>query len=240
MTYVGSAVDGVRLNAFCGCRDLKKCGRIIKTSQNEEPVNSIIRRIVLVFAGAILLLGATSAYADTLTFTGSTANGEYGPYGLSLNGSTATPMICFSDNNWISSGESWTVQAYNIGTIATLGGAFAGTAATYNELGYLANELFANPGNSDLQLAIWSVFGLSSPFTATAGSIQDVNNAISQVNAGYVTSDVFYIPTGSNLPQVNGTTPQPFISQVPEPSILVLLSAGLLGVIALLSKKVTA
>ncbi|MGC1417858.1 MAG: PEP-CTERM sorting domain-containing protein [Candidatus Acidiferrum sp.] len=203
-------------------------------------MNSIIQRIVLVLAGAILLLGATSAYADTLTFTGSTANGEYGPYGLSLNGSTATPMICFSDNNWISSGESWTVQAYNIGTIATLGGAFAGTAATYNELGYLANELFANPGNSDLQLAIWSVFGLSSPFTATAGSIQDVNNAISQVNAGYVTSDVFYIPTGSNLPQVNGTTPQPFISQVPEPSILVLLSAGLLGVIALLSKKVTA
>jgi hypothetical protein len=202
-------------------------------------VNSIIRRIVQVFAGAILLLGATSAYADTLTFTGSTANGEYGPYGLSLSGSTATPMICFSDNNWISSGETWTVQAYNINTITTLGGAFAGTAATYNELGYLANELFANPGNSDLQLAIWSVFGLSGPFTATAGSIQDVNNAISQVNAGYVTSDVFYIPTGSNLPEVNGTTPQPFISQVPEPSILVLLSAGLLGVIALLSKKVT-
>ena len=204
-------------------------------------MNSIIRRIVLVFVGVVLLLGATSAYADTLTFTGSTANGEYGPYGLSLNGSTTTtPMICFSDKNWISSGESWTVQAYDINTIATLGGSFAGTATMYNELGYLANELFANPGNSDLQLAIWWVFGLASPFTATPGSIQDVNNAISQVNAGYVTSDVFYIPTGSNLPEVNGTTPQPFISQVPEPSILVLLSAGLLGVIALLSKKVTA
>jgi hypothetical protein len=189
---------------------------------------------------ALLLVG-TPAYADTLTFTGSTANGEYGPYSMSLNGSTTTtPMICFSDKNWISGGEKWTVQAYNINTITTLGGTFAGTAATYNELGYLANELFANPGNSDLQLAIWSVFGLSAPFTATPGSIQDVKDAISHVNAGYVTSDVFYIPSGSDLPLVNGTTPQPFICQVPEPSSLVLLSAGLLGVIGLLSKRVTA
>jgi hypothetical protein len=189
---------------------------------------------------ALLLVG-TPAYADTLTFTGSTANGEYGPYSMSLNGSTTTtPMICFSDKNWISGGESWTVQSYNINTITTLGGTFAGTAATYNELGYLANELFADPGNSNLQLAIWSVFGLSAPFTATSGSIQDVQDAINHVSLGYVTSDVFYIPSGSNLPLVNGTTPQPFIMQVPEPSSLVLLSAGLLGVIGLLSKRVTA
>jgi hypothetical protein len=196
-----------------------------------------MKKLVLI---ALLLVG-TTAYADTLTFTGSTANGEYGPYSMSLNGSTTTtPMICFSDKNWISGGEQWSVQAYNINTIATLGGAFAGTAAEYNELGYLANELFADPGNSNLQLAIWSVFGLSAPFTATSGSIQEVNDAISHVNAGYVTSDVFYIPSGSNLPLVNGTTPQPFISQVPEPSSLVLLSGGLLGVIGLLSKRVTA
>ncbi len=187
---------------------------------------------------ALLLVG-TPAYADTLTFTGSTANGEYGPYSMSLNGSTTTtPMICFSDKNWISAGESWTVQAYDINTITTLGGMY--TAPNFNELGYLANELFADPGNSDLQLAIWSVFGLTAPFTATLGSIQDVQDAINHVNAGYVTSDVFYIPSGANLPLVNGTTPQPFIMQVPEPSSLVLLSAGLLGVIGLLSKRVTA
>jgi hypothetical protein len=189
---------------------------------------------------AILLLVGTAAYADTLTFTGSTANGENGPYSLSLNSGPATPMICFSDKNWITGGESWTVQAYNINTIATLTGAFAGTTATYNELGYLANELFANPGNSDLQLAIWSVFGLSSPFTATPGSIQDVQAAINAVNGGYVTSDVFYIPIATNgnpLPLVNGTTPQPFITQVPEPSSLALLVSGMLALMLLVIRR---
>lgn len=193
---------------------------------------------------AVLLLVGTAAYADTLTFTGSTANGEYGPYSMSLNGSTTTtPMICFSDKNWISGGESWTVTAFNIAQITAgdlSGTLFPGTTKQYNELGYLGNELFADPGNSDLQLAIWSVFGFSGSFTATPGSIVDLKNASTAVDNGYVTSDVFYIPSGPDLPSVNGTTPQPFISQVPEPSSLVLLGVGLLGLIGLSLKKVTA
>jgi hypothetical protein len=113
---------------------------------------------------------------------------------------------------------------------------FPGSTAQYNELGYLANELFANPGNADLQQALWFVLGAggtgNSDYTA---AVNYVNN-----NPNYMTSDVFYIPTGPNLPTVNGTTPQPFISQVPEPSTLVLLGGGLLGLIGLSFKKATA
>ena len=186
---------------------------------------------------AVLLLVGTSAYADSLTFTGSTANGEYGPYSMSLNG-TPTQMICFSAANWISSGETWNVVGYNINQVGGITGAFAGSAAQYNELGNLGSELYAKPGNADLQIAIWSVLGLNGPFTPTSGSKQDLQDAYNAVvNGNYVTTDVFYIPSGDNLPLVNGTTPQPFISEVPEPSSLMLLGVGLLGLVALSARK---
>lgn len=209
------------------------------------------------FVLAVLLLVGTAAYADTLTFTGSTANGEYGPYSMQLNGGPVTPMICFSDNNWITSQESWSVQAYNISTITSLlNSKFSGNATTYNELGWLADQLFANAGTSqaatDLQLAIWSVFDPSSPFGTTSGSIQDLADAAAAVAAnggcvngvcfsgGYVASDVlFYIPVGSftNNPEYPYGMPQPFISQVPEPSSLALLVTGMLALMLLVIRR---
>ena len=187
---------------------------------------------------AVLLLVGTSTYADTLTITGA-PYGVNGPYSFSLNGSLATtPMICYSDKNFITLGESWSVQAYNITQIGTLSGAFAGTTTEYNELGYLADQLFANPGNSDLQQAIWAVLGTGGPPNTNYTSA--VNFVTTHPT--YMTSDVFYIPvgdfSGSNYPY---GTPQPFISPVPEPSSLVLLlGAGLLGLVGLSFKKATA
>jgi hypothetical protein len=181
---------------------------------------------------AVLLLASTAAFADSLTFTGSTANGEYGPYGLTVNGKS-TPGICYSAANWITSGETWNAQAYNINQVGSITGQFAGTAQQYNELGYLANELFASSGHTqtatDLQLAIWSVLGLANPFGTTAGSNQDLLNAQKAVANGYVTTDLFYIPTGPNLPTVNGTTPQPFIVATPEPGTLALMFSGFIA-----------
>ena len=193
---------------------------------------------------AVLLLVGTAAYADNLSFIGPTANGEYGPYTMSLNG-TATQMICFSGENWISASEgSWSVVAYTSTTVVgpVSGTAFAGSSAQYNELGYLANELFADPGDPNLQLAIWSVLGLSGTFGTTTQSNKDVTDASNAVNKpdGYVTSDLFYIPIATNgdpLPFVNGTTPQPFIAETPEPSSLALLVAGMLALMLLMIRR---
>ena len=201
-------------------------------------------RIAALFT--LMLAAAAIACADgvTLQFTGATANGEYGPYSMTVNGGPTTPMICFSDKNWITGGETWNASVYTLSTITASGGpAFTGmSAATYDELGWLADRLFANAGNpgvaKDYQLAIWSVLGLSSPFAATTGSAQDLQNAVNAVNGGYQATDVlFYIPSGPNLPLVNGTTPQPFISEVPEPSSLVLLVSGMLALMLLVIRR---
>jgi len=182
---------------------------------------------------AVLLLIGTSTFADTLTLTGA-PYGENGPYSMSLNGSPATtPMICFSDKNFITFGESWNVQAYDITQIGTLSGAFAGTTMQYNELGYLGDQLFGNPGDTDLQQAIWAVLGGGTPNADYTSAVNFVSS-----HPAYMTSDVFYIPTGdftgSNYPY---GTPQPFISRVPEPSSLLLLAGGLFGLASLSIKK---
>jgi hypothetical protein len=192
-----------------------------------------MRKLVL----AVLLLVGTSAYADTLTITAA-PNGENGPYSMNLDGSpTTTPMICFSEKNFITIGESWNVQAYTITQIASLSGPFAGTTTQYNELGYLADELFANPGNSDLQQAIWAVLGTGGTTNSDYWSAVNFVTA----NPAYMTSDEFYIPVGDfSGPNYPYGTPQPFISQTPEPSSLLLLGAGLLGLAALSLKKATA
>src|SRR5947209_2154767 len=104
-----------------------------------------------------LLVLASFASADTLQLVAA-PNGVNGPYLLKLNGGTVSPMICYSEKNEITINETWTVQAYTINTISSIptGSPFAGTTFQYNLLGYLADELFQNPGNADLQNAVWA------------------------------------------------------------------------------------
>jgi hypothetical protein len=179
----------------------------------------------------VVLFLASFANADTLTLV-SAPYGVNGPYSLSLNGSkTTSPMICYSENNHVTYGETWNVQAYTIDTVSALAGKmFGGTSAAdtifkYNLLGYLADQLFANPGNADLQNAIWAVLG-------NGGGVMNskYNDAVAWLKAHpeYKTSNVFYIPIGdfSNNPL---GVPQPFIVQAAEPGSMLLLGAGLLG-----------
>lgn len=174
----------------------------------------------------VLLAGFASA--DTLQLV-STPTGVNGPYELSLNGSAATPMICYSENNHITIGETWNVQAYTIATIGSIpAGPFSGTTYQYDLIGYLSTELFANPGNADLQNAIWAVLGLGGAQNA------DYTAAVNflAANKNYTTNDTFYIPVGN---YAAGDVPQPMVG-TPEPSSLLLLGSGLLTAIGMRRK----
>jgi len=177
----------------------------------------------------VVVLLAAFASADTLKLI-SAPYGENGPYSMTLNGSSVK-AICYSASNFVTLGESWTVQAFTIDTIASRPAGsttyFPGTVQQYNLLGYLGSMLFASPGNADIQNAIWAVLGTGG---AQNQIYQDALTYI-QNNAGYKTSLLFYIPVGtfSSLTGYPYGLPQPFmVIPVPEPGTIVLTGAGFL------------
>ncbi len=104
---------------------------------------------------------------------------EFFPIGVALG--------LYPDKNFIGFGEQWTVQEYTIADVADITGDFAGTTAQYNELGYLADQLFSNPGNGDIQNAIWAVLNTGGAQNSYyTGAVNFVDS-----NPNYATSDVF-------------------------------------------------
>ncbi len=187
---------------------------------------------LLVFCAGLTCL----ASADTLTLI-SHPYGDPGPYQMKLD-STVEWMVCASQNNKNSNGESWYINAFNLDNVTSNGTFPTPTKAEWNEAAWYADQILLNPGNTALQDDIWTILAIGGPgpgFDSYWKGLWD-----NQYSQSYVTTDTFYIPKPGDEWKIPGEdypygVPQPFIG-TPEPASLTLLAFGALGALKLRSR----
>jgi hypothetical protein len=212
-----------------------------------------LSRLHLTFSVLIFsLLLASAAFATSVTMTYEGHNGvvpKHGsplvgyPFYVSINGSSNfTPLICDAFDNNVAVGETWTATASPF--LQGIAHSMFGPSMTldYKAAGLIFKSMLAGQLNSTA--AQWAIWGLFSTNAANSAYFKSSNfGAVDSLYLGLAATAsnsafnglILYTPNGATP----GVGPQEFIgySAVPEPSSLMFMGTGLLGLAGALRRK---